>query len=139
MVDFLLHTDPLEIVSMIKQNYYLGFSRPGTGEHHGLEVTSSSNLQRTCPGSACEYFYNSTRVRVLEFKSFKVWCAKQTLPFIQLVIILQQLSVHHTSSMSRYMQYYISLNKSTLVFFPPRSKENSSNVYVVQVMIKSKQ
>ena len=40
--------------------------------------------------------------------------------------------------MSRYMQYYISLNKSTLVFFPLSSKENS-NGYVVQVMIKSKQ
>ena len=35
------------------------------------------------------------------------------------------------------MQYYISLNKSTLIFFPPSSKENSSG-YVVQVMIKSK-
>jgi len=35
------------------------------------------------------------------------------------------------------MQYYISLNKSTLVFFPPTSKEN--NGYVVQAMIKSAQ
>ncbi|KAF8814797.1 hypothetical protein BYT27DRAFT_7156558 [Phlegmacium glaucopus] len=50
--------------------------------------------------------------------------------------------------MSRYMQYYLPLNKSTLVFFPPSEQSLSSNQdsipqnghgYVVQVMIKSTQ
>ena len=56
----------------------------------------------------------------------------------------------YSASMSRYMQYYLPLNKSTLVFFPPSSNSHSSSVsqmennghrdgYVVQVMIKSAQ
>jgi len=51
--------------------------------------------------------------------------------------------------MSRYMQYYLPLNKSTLVFFPPSSQNShppsqgsvshNGYGYVVQVMIKSAQ
>lgn len=82
-------------------------------------IFSSTHLPRASRSIACHFAADALYSLL--------WC---------LVEYIAHFTSNHNLLTVMYMRYYLPLNKSSLVFFPPQSLVDLQGPYIVQVMIK---
>lgn len=85
-------------------------------------IFSSTHLPRASRSIACHFAADALYSLL--------WC---------LVEYIAHFTSNHNLLTVMYMRYYLPLNKSSLVFFPPQSLVDLQGPYIVQVMIKQAQ